>query len=455
MPNAVSIARGMRDVLPDEQKYWSLIRRAAAARLQSFGFQRIDTPIIESKELFLRGAGQTSDMVEKELFGVTRTGTRETEMETEDSGLVLRPEATAGVVRAYVEHGMHTWPQPVKLYTFSQNFRYDRPQKGRYRQHTQLSVEVLGDDSPLTDAMTILVLWQILQDLGLDKDAVIELNSIGDPASRQAMHEGLRAYFEPLLPHLSEDSKRRFQTNPLRILDSKAPEDAQYLANAPQVVDFLNDASRTHFMTVLEYLDEAGVPYDLNPSLVRGLDYYTHTVFEIRDRSDERRQASLAAGGRYDGLVEALGGHATPAFGFGMGLERIIEKMQEKEVAVADEMGTEILIIQLGDRAKKKAIPLLVSLSKQGHAVSMALGKESLKSQLKSADKMGAKFALIVGEREAIDGTIMIRNMYDSTQETVDFDDVETVLEKRLAELGEDDAPTPSTDTPADEPATE
>lgn len=429
----------MRDVLPNEQKYWTRIQDVAKARLQSFSFQRIDTPIVEAKELYLRGAGPTSDMVEKELFGVSRTGTR-TDGETEDetSGLVLRPEATAGIVRAYIEHGMHTWPQPVKLYTFSQNFRYDRPQKGRYRQHTQLSVEVLGDETPLTDAMTILVLWQILQDLELDKEAVIELNSIGDASSRAAMKDALQKYYEPLLPTLCENCQRRFTTNVLRLLDCKETQCQEAKEGTPQIVDHLNDASRSHFMTVLEYLDAAGVPYDLNPYLVRGLDYYTHTVFEIRERNDEHRQAVLAAGGRYDGLVEALGGRSTPAFGFGMGVERIVEKLQEREIPVKAEAGTEVLIIQLGDRAKKKAIPLLVSLSKKGMPTSMALGKESLKSQLRSADKMGAKLALIVGEREAIDGTIIVRNMQDGTQETVDFDDVEAVIERKLAELAQD-----------------
>lgn len=444
MSNPITIARGMRDVLPNEQKYWTRIADVAKKRLQSFSFQRIDTPIVEPKELYLRGAGPTSDMVEKELFGVTRTGNR-TEPGTEDetSGLVLRPEATAGIVRAYIEHGMHTWPQPVKLYTFSQNFRYDRPQKGRYRQHTQLSVEVLGDETPLTDAMTILVLWQMLQDLELNKEAVIELNSIGDTPSRTAMREALEQYYQPLLPKLCTNCARRFDTNVLRLLDCKEEQCQPFKEAAPQMVDHLNETSRAHFMAVLEYLDAAGVPYDLNPYLVRGLDYYTHTVFEIRERKDETRQAVLAAGGRYDGLVEALGGRSTPAFGFGMGIERIVEKLQEREVIVKPEVGTEVLIIQLGDRAKKKAIPLLVSLSRKGMATSMALGKESLKSQLRSADRMGAKFSLIVGEREAIDDTIIVRNMLDGTQETVDFDDVEAVIARKLAELTEDDLAAP------------
>ncbi len=446
MAERLTTARGMRDVLPNEQRYWSKIADAATVRLQSFGFQRLDTPVIEPRELYLRGTGQTTDIVQKELFGVSRTGTRgDTEgdegSQTEVDDNVLRPEFTPGVVRAYIEHGMHTWPQPVKLYSVGQIFRYDRPQKGRYRQFSQLNVEVLGDQAPLTDAMTILVLWQLLQDLGLDKDAIIELNSIGDPASREAIHTGLREYFQPLAAQLSPLSQERLKTNPLRILDSKEPEDRAIVDDAPQIIDFLNDESRKHFMTVLEYLDEAGVPYDLNPLMVRGLDYYTHTVFEIRDKADERRQAVLAAGGRYDGLVELLGGQPTPAFGFGMGIERIVQKMQEKRLPVEAELGTEILIIQLGDRAKKKAIPLLVSLSKQGLAVSMALGKESLKSQLRSADRMGAKLALIVGEREALDGSLIVRNMYDSTQETVDFSDAETVVAKRLEQLKDEVPP--------------
>jgi histidyl-tRNA synthetase len=434
--NKPQLVRGMRDVMPTEQKYWQTIREVARNRLQSFGFMRIDTPIIEAKELFVRGTGQATDIVEKELFGVNRSGTRPDVDELENlSEYVLRPEETPGIVRAYIDSGMKTWPQPVKLYTFAQLFRYDRPQKGRYRQHTQLSVEVLGDEAPLTDAMTILALWQILQDLGLDQIAVIELNSIGDFECRAKIREALRDYYKPILSHLCNNCQERYQKNPFRLLDCKEPECLQYRESAPAIIDNICDDCRAHFMLVLEYLDEANVPYDLNPYLVRGLDYYTRTVFEIRDRADTARQASLGGGGRYDGLVEQLGGPATPAFGFGLGIDRLVDKMIEREIEVSDTLGTEILVIQLGNRAKKKAIPLLVSLGKKGLAASMALGKESLKSQLKSASKMGAKLALIVGEREALDGTIIVRNMTDSTQETIDFDDVEEVIEKKLLEI--------------------
>lgn len=440
MGTSISLARGMRDVLPEEQKYWATIQQVAIKRLQSFGFSRIDTPVIESKSLYLRGAGETSDIVEKELFGVVPVSTRTENEPIKQSSieLALRPEGTAGIARAYIEHGMKTWPQPVKLYSFMPLFRHDRPQKGRYRQHTQLSVEVLGDEQSLTDAMTLLVLWQMLQDLQLDQQVVIELNSIGDKVCRPNIRKMLEEYYGPILKHLCPQCQERYAKNPLRLLDCKEETCQQYRASAPHIIDGLCADCRAHFMLVLEYLDEAGVPYDLNPYLVRGLDYYTRTTFEIRDRSDTHRQSSLAAGGRYDNLIETLGGQTTPAFGFGIGIERLVEKLVDLSVDVREELKTEILVIQLGDRAKKKAIPLLVKLSKNGMAASMALGKESLKGQLRSADKMGAKLALIVGEREAIDNTIIVRNMKDGTQDTVDIDDVEQVIARKLQELAED-----------------
>lgn len=437
MVQKISLVRGMRDVLPKEQKYWSLIRQVAKKRLKSFGFSRIDTPIIESKELFLRGAGESSDIVEKELYGVTRVGTRSQENTEEEIKNVLRPEGTASMIRAYIDNGMHTWSQPVKLFSFMPLFRYDRPQKGRYRQHTQLNIEVIGDAEPLTDAMTILALWQILQDLNIENQSVIELNSIGDKECHPKIIKKIKAYYKPILLHLCDNCQRRFEENPLRLLDCKEAECQKYRAQAPRIIDALCKPCRDHFMSVLEYLDAAGVIYDLNPYLVRGLDYYSRTVFEIKDKKELSQQSSLGGGGRYDNLVKTLGGKQTPAFGFGIGIERLVDKLMSAKINVPDEEGTNILIIQLGKRAKKKAIPLLASLAKQGLAVSMALGKESLKSQLKSADKINAKLALIVGEREAIDNTIICRNMIDGSQETVAFEDAEQVVKRKLSEMEE------------------
>ena len=431
---SIQHARGMRDILPDDQAYWNHILNAAIRRAENFGFQQIQTPLVESKSLFVRGIGDTSDIVEKEMFGVNKVGNREVDgkEKSEDEELVLRPEPTAGIVRAYIEHGMHTWPQPVKLFLFGPMFRYDRPQKGRYRQLHQFGVEVLGDAEPMTDALVILLLWQIFQDLNLSDLTVVELNSIGDKVCRPKIKKALTAYYKPHLSELCSDCQRRFQTNPLRLLDCKHEQCQPLKKNAPATVDNLCAACRTHFMTLLEYLDGAGIRYDLNPFLVRGLDYYTRTVFEVRDRNDEGRQASLAGGGRYDDLVELYDGPATPAMGFGLGIDRVIEKLQEKGIEAPIARGTDVLIIQLGDKARRAALPMVVKLGQLGIAASAALGKESLKAQLRSADKMNAKIALIIGQRESIDGTIIVRDMRDGTQETIDAEKMEKFVQEKL-----------------------
>ena len=431
---SIQHARGMRDILPDDQAYWNHILNAAIRRAENFGFQQIQTPIVESKSLFVRGIGDTSDIVEKEMFGVHKVGNREVEEEkkSDEEELVLRPEPTAGIVRSYIEHGMHTWPQPVKLFLYGPMFRYDRPQKGRYRQLHQFGVEVLGDAEPMTDALVILLLWQIYQDLNISDLIVVELNSIGDKVCRPKIKKALTAYYKPHVSELCNDCQRRFQTNPLRLLDCKNEQCQVLKKNAPATVDNLCAACRTHFMTLLEYLDGAGIRYDLNPFLVRGLDYYTRTVFEVRDRNDEGRQASLAGGGRYDDLVELYDGPSTPAMGFGIGIDRTIEKLQEKGIEAPTLRGTDVLIIQLGDKARRAALPMVVKLGQLGIAASAALGKESLKAQLRSADKMNAKLALIIGQRESIDGTIIVRDMRDGTQETIDAEKMEQFVQEKL-----------------------
>ena len=435
MGTDLTSARGMRDVLPDEQAYWTHCINAAVRRAENFGFQQIQTPLVEQRSLFVRGVGDTSDIVEKEMFGVSRVGTRLTDGEQSkgEDELVLRPEPTAGMVRSFIEHGMHTWPQPVKLFLVGPMFRYDRPQKGRYRQFSQFDAEVLGDGEPLTDALVILLLWQIFQDLGLSDAIVVELNSIGDSVCRPKIRKALVAYYKPHVSELCEDCQHRLITNPLRLLDCKHAQCQPLKKGAPAMIDNLCADCRTHFMTVLEYLDGAGIRYDLNPFLVRGLDYYTRTVFEIRDRADDQRQAALASGGRYDTLVELYGGPATPATGFGLGIERVVEKLQEKGIEAPPLRGTDVLIIQLGDKARRAALPLVVRLGKLGIAATVAIGKESLKAQLRSADKMNARLALIIGQRESMDDTILVRDLRDGTQETIDTDDVERIVQAKLA----------------------
>ena len=428
----VQRARGMRDILPDEQAYWAFVVSAAVKRTQHFGFNQIQIPLVELASLFVRGVGESTDIVEKELFGVRRLSKVDSVDANDKDDMALRPEFTAGIVRAYLEHGMHTWPQPVKLFTSGPAFRYDRPQKGRYRQFSQFDVEVFGDAEPLTDALVILLLWQILQDLKLTDSIVVELNSIGDKVCRPKIRKALVAHYKPHLSKLCADCQRRFTTNPLRLLDCKERQCQPFKKGAPAMVDNLCVDCRTHFMTVLEYLDGAGIQYDMNPFLVRGLDYYTRTTFVIRTKGDDGQQSELGGGGRYDGLVEVYGGPATPAIGFALGIERIVEKLQEKGIEAPELPSTDVLIIQLGDKARRAALPMVVRLGKLGIAASAALGKESLKAQLRSADKMNAKLALIIGQRESIDDTIILRDLRDGTQETIDNDDLEKIVQAKL-----------------------
>jgi histidyl-tRNA synthetase len=364
------------------------------------------------------------------MFRVSRTNQSEEKEEDQDE-LVLRPEGTAGIVRAYLEHGMHTWPQPVKLYYFGPMYRYDRPQKGRFREFYQYGFEVLGDDNPYTDALTILLAWQIFQTLQIT-DLVLEINSIGCRICRPRMKKSLLTYYQNYQDFLCPDCLVRLKINPFRLLDCQQENCQKLSKGMPQLLDNLCGSCRDHFRSVLENLDDFGVTYDLNPRLIRGLDYYTRTTFEFRNPQDEQRQSSLGGGGRYDDLIEHLGGRPTPAIGLACGVERIIDKIKEKKIEVPDLTGIEIFVIQLGDRAKKKILPLIAKLSEAGFGIGSALGKDSLKSQLKVADKMGVRIALIIGQREALDNSAIVRDMEEGTQETVDLEDLEEVLREKL-----------------------
>lgn len=424
--------RGMKDILPEEQKYWQFISDIVDKRCRSFNLDKIETPIIESKELFVRAIGETTDIVEKEIYEVRRASEREIDKEDDKDQLVLRPEYTAGVVRAYLEQGMQSWPQPVKLYSLGPLFRYDRPQKGRYRQFWQFNLEVLGDANPLTDALLILLIWQIFQDLELKKDIIVAINSIGCKSCRPKIKKKIVDYYKKYREALCLNCQRRLEINPLRLLDCKENKCQKIATGSPQIIDNLCVDCKKHFMQVLEYLDELSIPYDLNPRLVRGLDYYTRTTFEIRDIKDKERQFSLGGGGRYDNLVELYGGKSTPAIGFAAGMERIIDKIKELKIKAPELEGADVYLVQIGDKAKKKALPLISELGEKGVKVSCALGKESLKAQLKNANKMQAKFALIIGQREALDKTVIIRNMEEASQETIDLKDLDKIIFKKL-----------------------
>jgi histidyl-tRNA synthetase len=422
----IQSVKGMHDILPEDQKYWRYIQKKLESLLEYYSFERISTPVLEPADLFIRTVGESSDIVSKEIYTLKTKG---------GDLLALRPEGTAPVVRAYLENGMNVHPHPVKLYYVDPMFRHDEPQAGRYRQFYQLGVETIGDGSEAVDAELIFIAYKLLDSLGLDGYDV-HINSIGDQNCRPVYIKALKDYFRSKIKNLSAESRNRLKEgNVLRILDSKEETDREVVKEAPQMVDFLDDACRLHFKHVLEFLDEAKVPYILNPHLVRGLDYYTRTVFELIPNENASSQSTLIAGGRYDRLIEQLGGVRTPAAGWAMGIERIVLAMKEKNVHVPDATPKpKVFLVQLGEAPKRKALPLFESFRKAGIETKSSLGRDSIKSQLRIAHRLGVRFALIFGQKEALDGTIIIREMDTGVQETVLLDRVVDEVKKRLKE---------------------
>ena len=341
---------GMHDILPEDQVYFKKVQKSLETVARYYAFEKIDTPILEHAEVFSKSAGSTSDVVEKEMYTFRTKG---------GDVVALRPEFTPGIVRSYIEHGMYNLPQPVKLWTSGPCFRHDRPQKGRYRQFLQASLEMLGDKSSSIDGQIIQMSYDILKDLSF-KNITIEINSIGDQECRPYFRKILINYFKSRKSALCSDCQRRLKENPLRILDCKEEKCQQVKAGAPQIIDHLCENCHAHFKQVLEFLDELELPYTLNPYLVRGLDYYTKTVFEISEKSDMGAvYGALASGGRYDGLVKLLGGRDTPACGVGIGISRIMELMMEKEIKIdKKEQVPKIFLAQLGQMAKPKSLKL-------------------------------------------------------------------------------------------------
>ncbi|MFA6215901.1 MAG: histidine--tRNA ligase [Patescibacteria group bacterium] len=419
----VQLLRGFKDILPADQPYWQFIRDAVESFAKGYGFAKIDPPILEEVNLFTRSIGKQTDIVEKEMFSFTDQG---------EGNVVLRPEATASIARAYINHGMVNLPQPVKLYYWGPMFRRERPQSGRQRQFHQFGFEILGDGSPVIDAQIIAIISNFYQQIGFSQIS-IHINSIGCPQCRKVYLSELTAYYRSKRKLLCEDCKKRLVKNPLRLLDCKNPS-CQFVKNeAPQIVDWLDDECKSHFMKVVEYLDELNISYKLNPHLVRGLDYYTKTVFEVfPSDKEESSQSALGGGGRYDGLVEILGGRPTPAVGVAVGIERTISQLRQKEIKVPDTSSPQIFLAQIGDQAKIKALNLFEQLRKENIVVAENLSKDSLKSQLELADKLKVKYALILGQKEVMDGTILIRDMESGVQEIIDFKKTTHELKKKL-----------------------
>ena len=417
---------GMHDILPQEQKYYGKIYDVVSDVADFYGFGKIDTPIAEEAELFSRGIGLATDIVKKEMYNFRTRG---------GDLLALRPEGTASVVRAYIENGMQSWPQPVKLWYFGPFFRYERPQAERYRQFWQFGFEVLGEESPVIDTQIIQIFFDILKELKL-KNLIVEVNSIGDSNCRPYYKKLLTSYFRSRETSLCANCQGRLRENVLRILDCKEEKCQPIKAEAPQTLDHLCEQCHSHFKEVLEFLDEIEIPYNLNPYLVRGLDYYTKTVFEIfPETADEKNSASaLVGGGRYDKLVRLLRGKETPACGAAAGIKRIISLMKSQDIKLQEGAEVQVFLAQLGNLAKRKSLKLLRDFRKAKIRVAEFFGRDSLKAQLNRADRIGAKYSLILGQKEALEGTIIIRDMVSGRQSVVKLEKVVKEMKKKLKE---------------------
>jgi histidyl-tRNA synthetase len=420
MPRSIAAPRGTRDILPDEAAAWLRVEAVARDLAARYAFERIDTPLFERIDLFARSAGETSDVVEKEMFRVSgATGSDE-----ERAEWALRPEPTAGIVRAFIEHGLHVRPGPLRFWLMGAMFRYDRPQAGRYRQFTQWDCEVIGDPGPMVDAELLELATRFYRECGVD-GLVVHLNSIGDGVCRPSFRQALIDYFSAHEARLTDDSRRRLHVNPLRVLDDKHLE-PDLAAGAPKAIDHLCDACREHFDAVRALLDQLGVAYQIDHGLVRGLDYYTRTTFEFYVAGREGQQQALGGGGRYDGLVEALGGRATPGIGFGLGLDRTILAMQEQDVPLPAQPSLVAVVGATDDLAARLAAA--VSLRNAGLRVRPDGSRRKLGKQLESAAKAGAGWAVIVGD-EGARGAVVLRDLAAGEQRELPLDQVAATVD--------------------------
>jgi len=409
--------RGTTDILPEEQAYWRYVEQKAAIICQLYGYERIDTPVFEDTSLFSRSAGEYTDIVQKEMYTFDDRG---------GNSLTLKPEGTPAVCRAYVQHGFHNLPHPVKLYYISPIFRYDRPQAGRYRQHHQFGCEAIGDDDPALDAEVIDVAWQFYRALGL-KGLSLSLNSIGCRDCRPGYLTALKGYYADYADELCSDCKTRLIKNPLRLLDCKKPSCQQTANSAPRSAEHLCSQCDEHFTRLKRYLGLLEIPFEVNHRLVRGFDYYTRTVFEVQPEV-EGGQSSVGGGGRYDDLIEELGGKPTPALGFAAGIERIILNLKQQNIDVPPLEEPQVFIAHIGDEAREEAIKLASRLRQAGIGVIEAIGSRSLKAQLRQANTLGVHHTVIIGDQEVKTGTVVLRDMTNAQQETVPLTQLQELL---------------------------
>jgi len=419
----VQCALGMSDILPEDQPFFKKIYSVASDFSSAFGFGELSPPILEYSELFEKGTGADTDIVEKQMYSLRTKG---------GDHLTLRPEFTPSLVRSYIENGMVSLPQPVKLFSYGPVFRHERPQAGRFRQFHQFNLEIFGSQKPIIDIELIYIFYNMLQALGI-KDIIVEINSIGDQQCRSDYKKLLVKYLKKNENFLCANCRRRYKKNPLRVLDCKQERCQQVVSGAPQTIDHLCKECHNHFKKVLEFLDELALPYNLNPYLARGLDYYTKTVFEIvtQDKTGEQK-ASLIGGGRYDDLIKVFSRKDIPACGGAGGVERIIAAMKQREVNASSKSEPVIFLAQLGDVAKIKALELMNDLRKANIPTAQSFDKDSLTAQLKIANKLQVKHTLIIGEEEASNNMLIIRNMKTGKQTLVKIEKAIKEIKKKL-----------------------
>ena len=399
--------RGTTDLLPAEQKYWRYIESKAVALARRYGYGRIDTPVFEDSYLFIRSVGEGTDIVEKEMYTFEDRG---------GDSVTLRPEGTAPVCRAYLEHGLHNLPQPVRLYYFCPVFRYERPQAGRFREHHQFGIEALGDGDPSVDAEVIELAWQLMITLGL-RDVELLVNSIGDPQCRPNYVADLASYYSGHFDKLCPDCRDRLDRNPLRLLDCKVQTCRALGDEAPRSAENLCQECSDHWAKLQEYLGMMHIPYRIDHRLVRGLDYYTRTVFEVQPLV-EGAQSTIIGGGRYDGLIEGLGGRPTPGIGFATGMERLALNLKSGGVAVAEEPSPKYLVANVGEAARPAAMELAGKLRLAGVGAILGSGSRAIRGQMRQANALEIPYALILGDDEIAQGEVVVRNMKTSNQET-------------------------------------
>lgn len=418
--------KGTQDILPIEAAKWQYVENLARETFKKYNYGEIRTPMFEHYEVISRSVGDTTDIVTKEMYDFYDKGERH---------ITLRPEGTAPVVRSFVENKLFApeVQKPVKMYYIGSMFRYERPQAGRLREFHQIGVEAFGSKNPATDVETIAMAYQLFNELGI-KNVTLHLNSLGNPESCAAYRQALIDYLTPMKETLSKDSQRRLEENPLRVLDSKEKEDKVAVENAPSILDYLDEASQTHFNQVRQMLEALQIPYVIDTNMVRGLDYYNHTIFEFITKVD-RSELTICAGGRYDGLVEYFGGPETPGFGFGLGLERLLLILDKQGVQLPVEADMDVYIAVLGDAANLKALELVQALRSQGYAAERDYLGRKIKAQFKSADNFKATAVITLGESEVEAGQVTIKNNTTRQEVVAKFETIQTDFKSILEQL--------------------